>query len=262
MKNISIIIHTRNEESNIRECIISAQLLTSNIIVVDMDSSDDTKTIAINSNVSIKSFPYSQYVEPAREFGINQAQTDWVFILDADERMTKELANEIELIISNDDSSSPTYYTVSRKNIFGKKKWLKFGGWWPDQQIRLIYKPGFISWSKQIHSTPTFKGTKGELQNPILHYFHGDIHDMVEKTMIFEDIESDLLFKANKKANTLTFFRKFLGELYRRLIKHRGFMDGSIGIIESVYQAYSKTITYLFLYEKQHKFDSKKSRSL
>ena len=262
MKNITIIIHTRNEESNIKECIISARILTSNIIIIDMDSSDRTRSIATKNNVLVKSFPYSLYVEPAREFGIKQAQTDWVFILDADERMTEELVNEIELVISHDDSNSPTYYTIARKNIFGNKKWLKNGGWWPDRQIRLICKSEFVSWPKQIHSTPTVKGAPGELKNPILHYFHRDIHEMVQKTLLFEDIESDLLFKANKKANTLTFFRKFLGELYRRLIKHRGFMDGSVGIIESVYQAYSKTITYLFLYEKQHATDTKKSRTL
>ena len=85
---------------------------------------------------------------------------------------------------------------------------------------------------------------------------------MVEKTLLFEDIESDLLYEANKKVTIFTFFRKFLGELYRRLIKHPGFMDGTVGIIECIYQAYSKTITYLFLYEKKYIRDSKKSGSL
>jgi len=262
MKNISVIIHTRNEESNIKDCIASAKLLSNSITVIDMESRDKTASIARKESVIVKSFPYSQYVEPAREFGINQAQTDWVFILDADERMTKELSEEVISIIQYFQENSPTHFFIPRKNIFGKRKWLKHGGWWPDEQIRLIYKPSFISWPKQIHSTPTIKGQKGKLQNSLLHYFHGNIHQMVEKTMIFEDIESDLLFQAGKKVHTLTFFRKFLGELYRRLVKHRGFLDGQVGIIESVYQAYSKTITYLFLYEKQHTHETKKSGSL
>lgn len=79
---------------------------------------------------------------------------------------------------------------------------------------------------------------------------------MVEKTIIYEEIEAELLFKAGRKVSTLTFFRKFFGELYRRLLKRIGFMDGPIGIIEGIYQAHSKTITQLFLYEK------KESRSL
>ena len=88
------------------------------------------------------------------------------------------------------------------------------------------------------------------MHNPIIHYFHGNLESMVEKTIIFEDIESDLLFNAKKEVNISVFFRKFLGELYRRLFRNLGFLDGEIGIIESIYQAFSKTITYIYLYEK------------
>jgi hypothetical protein len=75
----------------------------------------------------------------------------------------------------------------------------------------------------------------------------------LEKTAVYEDIESRLLLDAKREVTTPIFFRKFFGELYRRLLKKAGFMDGSYGIIESFYQAYSKTITYLMLYEKYQK---------
>jgi len=96
----------------------------------------------------------------------------------------------------------------------------------------------------------------GFLKNHLIHLFHGNFEEMVKKTIIFEDIESDLLYKANRNVSTLIFFRKFIGELTRRLFKHVGFLDGTVGIMESVYQAFSKTITYIYLYEK------KKSSSL
>ena len=76
------------------------------------------------------------------------------------------------------------------------------------------------------------------------------VFDLILQILVPEDIEADLLLKAGKQVKTLTFFRKFLGELYRRLIKNFGFLDGEIGIIESIYQAFSKTITYIYLYEK------------
>lgn len=264
MKNpITILIHTHNEEKNIKECIKSARLLSETIIVIDMESTDKTVEIAKTEKVTVKSFPFSHYVEPARAFGIKQAKTDWVFILDADERITPALAQEIMNKIQNDFDRNlqPTHYQVPRKNIFGRKKWLKHGGWWPDHQMRFINTAHFKEWPERIHATPVIEGTMGILEQPILHYFHGDIEQMVNKTMIFEDIESDLLFKAGRKVNTFTFFRKFLGELFRRLILKKGFMDGTIGIIESLYQAYSKTITYLFLYEKYHN-NKKKSRTV
>lgn len=247
MKNkISIIIYTYNEENNIKLCIKSAQLLIDNIIVIDMESTDNTVSLAKKNGANVYSFPFSYYVEPAREFGINQAKTDWVFILDADERITEELKTEIA-----NRTQAIAAYKIPRKNIFGKTKWLRHGGWWPDYQIRLINKQSFKGWPKAIHSTPLIEDEIGHLKTPLLHYFHGDFEKMVDKTIIFENIEADLLYKAGRRSDTLIFFRKFVAELYRRLIKNFGFLDGNIGIMESIYQAFSKTITYLYLYEKK-----------
>jgi len=276
-KAITVLIYTHNEEKNIIDCIMSAKLLSDNVILIDMESQDKTTQIAKEHNVTVYNFPYSQYVEPARKFGIEQAKTNWVFILDADERITEELAKEITTTITQFEIRNSkfeinnkfkinnlklnknyklkienSYYKISRKNIFAGKKWLKHGGWWPDQQIRLINKRFFVDWPTQIHSTPIIKGDRGFLQQPLLHFFHGDLETMVDKTINFENIESDLLLKANKPVATITFFRKFFGELFRRLIVKKGFMDGIIGIMESIYQAFSKTITYLLLYEKKN----------
>lgn len=259
---ITVLIYTRNEEKNIVDCIKSAKLLTNNVILIDMESQDKTIKLAKELGTTVHNFPYAYYVEPARKFGIEQAKTNWVFILDADERMTEELKDEIVKLLNGyivnknnlavEQFNNAAYY-VPRENIFAGKKWLKHGGWWPDQQIRLINKRFFIDWSTQIHSTPKIKGNYGFLQQPLLHLFHGDLETMVEKTINFENIESDLLFKANKTVTVTTFFRKYMGELFRRLIVKKGFLDGIIGIMESIYQAYSKTITYLLLYEKKNR---------
>jgi len=164
--------------------------------------------------------------------------------------MTEKLASEIKETIVE---TKKTYFKVPRKNMFRRKKWLKHGGWWPDEQIRLIKLSSFKSWPHEIHSTPQIDGEMGYLRNSFHHYFHGNLEEMVKKTLVFENIESDLLFHAQKQASVPTFFRKFFGELYRRLFHKQGYLDGKIGIMESVYQAYSKTITYLLLYEKKNR---------
>lgn len=255
MNKISVIIHSLDEEKNIADCINSAKLLTDKTILIDMESTDKTVEIVKSLNVPVFNFPKTNYVEPAREFGINKAKTEWVLILDADERITEELAEEIRIIVNgklliDDNNQQFSHFKIPRRNIFAGVKWLKHGGWSPDYQTRLINKKLFINWPKRIHSTPQIKGNLGYLSNPLIHYFHGDLSEMVKKTVVFEDIESELLYKAGKKTTTKTFFRKFLAELYRRLIKGLGFLDGTFGIIESLYQAFSKTITYLYLYEK------------
>ncbi|NTU46141.1 glycosyltransferase family 2 protein [Candidatus Roizmanbacteria bacterium] len=250
MKNIGVIIQTYNEFHQIEECIRSAQLLTDTISVIDTKSTDNTADKARDLGVSVLSFPFSRYVEPARKFGIINCNAEWVFILDADERITKELAQEIKEAVT---TTKHTHFRVPRTNLFAGSFALKHGGWAPDYQLRLIQKDAFVDWPARIHATPEITGSEGRLQQKLLHYFHGDIEKMVQKTAVFEDIESDLLFKADKPVQTSTFFRKFFGELYRRLGKGQAYRDGTVGIIEALYQAFSKTITYLYLYEKKER---------
>ncbi|MCX7881133.1 MAG: glycosyltransferase family 2 protein [Patescibacteria group bacterium] len=250
-KKLTIIIFTHNEEKNIKDCLTSAKKLTNNIIVIDSESTDKTIEIIKKENIPFFTFPYQYYVEPARNFGIKKATSDWILILDADERITDQLAEEIKNKI-NHYQKNIGGYKIARKNIF-LDKWLKYGGWWPDYQIRLINKNYFLNWPEEIHSTPVIKGKIEFLSTPLIHLQHQGFDQMVNKTIIFEDLEANLLYEGKKRGNTLTFFRKFLGELFRRLIKKAGFLDGTIGIIEAIYQSFSKTITYLFLYEKYQK---------
>lgn len=245
--DLGVVITVYNEEANIKECIESALLLTDNIIVIDTQSTDRTKQIATDMGVKVYSYPYSSYVEPSRNFAIQNVIADWVLILDADERITQGSVDEILRVIRSTDKS---HFLIPRKNIMARKKWLKHGGWYPDYIIRLIKKKDFVNWPKAIHSTPQISGDPGKLENPLIHYFQPSLEFVVNKTATYEDIESDLLFMAHKKVNTIVLFRKFLGELYRRLILRRGFMDGTYGVIQSLYQAFSKTVTYIFLYEK------------
>jgi len=247
--SISVVIYSYNTEKTIEVCIISAELLTSEIMLIDFESTDETVELAEKKGVAVQKIPHSNFVEPARNTGMLNADTDWVFILDDDERITKELAEEILTAIRSDEYS---YYRIPRKEFFAKKVWLKHGGWWPNTQVRLIKKVDFQEWPSQIHSFPKIQGNEGQLKHAFLHYSKNDYFTIVNKTINFENIESDLLFKANKPVNTLTFFRKFLAELYRRMFKWQGYKDGTIGIIESIYQAFSKTITYLYLYEKKN----------
>lgn len=250
---ITVIVYASNDERNIERAVLSAHLLTTNVVLIDIGSTDRTTDIAKRLGAHVVTFEPTPYVELVRMEGIRHAKTDWAFILDSDEVITAELADRITSILTyqKTDIQHPLYsYGIPRKNIFGKSKWLKHGGWWPDFQTRLIKRSALREWPSVIHSTPKIEGARINIREPLMHYSHGDFSQMVHKTIKFEGVESNLLFKAGKQASTITFFRKFLGELYRRLIKQKGFLDGKEGFAESIYQAYSKTVTYLLLYEK------------
>lgn len=248
--SIEIVLTVHNESANLEACIKAAKNLTKNITVIDTESTDETVKLAKSLGVRVLSFPYSKYVEPSRSFAMDSAKADWVFILDADERISKKLGDEIKKTIR---TTKKTHFLVPRKNIVNGKKWLEYGGWYPDYIIRLIEKESFVRWPKAIHSTPKIDGAKGKLKNPLGHDFQPSLEYMVDKTAVYEDMESDLLFNARRKVTVPILFRKFFGELFRRLIQKSGFRDGTYGIIESFYQAFSKTVTYIFLYEKYKK---------
>jgi len=246
--SLTVVFQVHNEEQHIKPAVESAKLLTENIVVMDMESTDETATIARKAGAKVVKIPKAPYVEPVRPLAFSEVPSEWILILDADERMTPELAREIHSVLEQDEF---THFTIPRRNLFAGKKWFKFGGWWPDLQTRLIKHSAYISWPKEIHSTVQVNGKRGQLNSPFLHLFHGNLSEMVDKTIKFENQESQLLFAAKRPVSMATFPRKFLGELYRRLFKQQGFRDGPYGLIESVYQAYSKTITWLLLYEKK-----------
>ncbi len=254
MNEITIIIHSYSS-SGLLDCVKSALLVTKNIHIIGEEKRDDVKEFLSQYKIRVVPFPNQGIVEPARNFGIQQVNTPWVFLLDADEVITPELVPEIKEATKD---KSYGLYQVPRREILFHSYWLKYGGWYPNYQTRLIQISKFIQWPAFIHSTPEINGEKGRLYNPILHYSQNNISEIVSRTTVFESNEANLLYKAKRKTSVIIFFRKFFGELFRRLIKWQGFRDGTIGIIESVYQAFSKTITYIFLYEKQ----KNKGRSL
>lgn len=255
-ESITVVLTVYNEQHHIKECIENARNLTSSIIVVDTESTDDSVKIARSLNVPVYSHPYKKYVEPSRNYAISKVRTEWFFIIDADERFSPELIKEIKQTIQTTDK---THFTITKKNIFAGTWPLKYGGWQGDSMIRMIKTDAFVNWPVAIHSTPKIHGELGHLQALLDHHFHPNLENMVNKTAIYENMEAKLLHKARRAVSTTIFFRKFFGELYRRLIKWQGYKDGAPGVIESVYQAYSKTVTYLYLYEKYYRSHEKSS---
>lgn len=247
MNELTVVLTVYNEENHIRACIENARKLTSNIVIVDTESTDSTVRLAQEIGLSVLTHPYTRYVEPTRNFAISQVKTNWFFILDADERFSEELIAEIRTTLPQTDK---THFKITKKNIFAGLWWLKHGGWNADTMIRCIRKDAFVNWPPDIHSTPVIHGEGGHFKALLDHHFHPSLENMVTKTALYEDMESNLLYQAGRPVSVPIFFRKFFGELSRRLIKQQGFRDGIPGVISSVYQAYSKTVTYLFLYEK------------
>ncbi|MBL7078630.1 glycosyltransferase family 2 protein, partial [Candidatus Shapirobacteria bacterium] len=153
--SISVVVNTLNEEKNLSRCLSSVEKLADEIVVVDMYSDDQTREIARKFGARVFLHEKLNYVEPARNFAIEKARGKWIFILDADEKITSSLAKKLKEIAWA-DKGEIDYVLIPRKNIiFGK--WIQNSRWWPDYLPR-FFKKGKIDWPAQIHQQPELKG--------------------------------------------------------------------------------------------------------
>lgn len=193
-----------------------------------------------------------------RNEGARRAKGDWLIYVDSDEEVTSALKKEIlEKIVNCKLKIENCAFAIPRTNILLGKR-MRWGGWWPDYVLRLIKKDALIGWEGELHEQPKLKKAVdlriGKLKNPLIHNSHRNLEEMVEKTNAWSEIEARLLFKANHpKMNVLRFFSAGAREFWFRGIIKLGFLDGTVGVIEVIYQTYSRMITYAKLWELQMK---------
>ena len=188
-KGISVVINTLNEEVNIRACIESVFDIADEIVVCDMYSDDDTVKIANEFGSVIVFHEKTGYVEPARNFAISQAKYEWVLVLDADERMTVNLANMLVQQTFDDNFEVVTFWI--RYWFFGD--WVMNGGFFEGKKIRFFKKKAFLNDSLSIDENILHNGFMSLLRNPkqihlgqdyyIDHYAYDTIEKYFSKTL-------------------------------------------------------------------------------
>lgn len=246
---ISVIIIAKNAENLIVKTLQSVTWVDE-IVLIDTGSTD--KTIDIAQKYKAKIFKTNKGGFPDwRNFGSKKANSEWILYVDSDEQVPELLKEEIIKTINTDTNYSA--YAIPRlNNILGKN--LKYGGWYPDYVLRLIKKDSLIRWEGNLHEQPIIKGDVGKLKNHFNHITHRSISEMLQKTIIWSDIEAKLMFQANHpKMNLVRFFTAVFREFWKRGVKKLGFLDGKIGFIEVVYQMFSVFISYAKLWELQEK---------
>jgi len=256
---LSVVIIAKNEEEKIGDCIKSC-VWADEVLVIDNDSIDKTASIArkLGAKVIKASGDYTLKYSKLRNIGLNKAKGKWIFYVDADERVTPKLKNEILSLLSKVKSqkSKVNSYAMPRRNIVLGKE-LKHGGWWPDYVKRLYLKSKLKGWKGDLHEEPEFKGAMGHLGNSLIHIKEAKLEDMVKKTNGWSELEAKAMFDANHpKMNVVRFSTAMFREFWLRFIKKQAFLDGGEGIIFGLYQVWSRFISYAKLWELQNKHDT------
>lgn len=251
---ISAVINVRNEAENLDKCLKSIRSIADELIVVDMNSSDNSVEIAKKYGAKIFPYRFLKVVEPARNFALSKATGKWILLLDPDEYLGKSLKKELIAITKRPDVD---YVKIPRKNIiFGK--WIKHSRCWPDYLIR-FFKKGTVSWNKEIHSQPITKGSCLTLldseQLAIRHNNYPNISTFILRALRYSGIQAEELKSADYKVKTSDFILKPIQEFNSRFFAAEGYKDGLHGLIFCLLQSMAVALTYIRLWEKQGSVD-------
>ncbi|OGH53681.1 MAG: hypothetical protein A3G15_03075 [Candidatus Levybacteria bacterium RIFCSPLOWO2_12_FULL_40_10] len=242
---LSVVILTKNEENNILDCVESVSGL-SEIIIVDDYSEDRTLELIKNlnkRNVKIFRNHLNSDFSKQRNFGLSLAKNEWVLFLDADERLSEDLASEISNFefpprlrsgraIPNDIKG---FYIKRRDIIWGRK--LNYGETGDIKLLRLARK-GEGKWVGRVHETWEIKGRVGQLEHELLHYPHQTILEFLEEINYYSTIRAEELAQDGERVWALSIIlypkAKFVLNYFLKL----GFLDGLAGLVVALMMSF------------------------
>lgn len=240
---ISVLIITKNEEEVLEECLRSVNSFAKEIIVVDSNSTDKTIIIAKKFTKKITSGKYASFKEKRME-ALKHASEEWIFFLDADERVSPALAEEIKQEIAKKDMYNG-YYIPFKHYFLGK--WLKNGGWYPSYLPRLA-KREKASITNPIHELLCIDGKTGYLKNDMIHIGDTSLFKRVAKTNMYTTMQAEQLYH-QKQESIQVLILKLCSLPLLRFIKiyfiKMGFLDGVHGFMRAYLYMYTWFLVYM-----------------
>lgn len=247
MSKITGVVIAKNEEKMLAKCLDSLAFCDQ-VIVVDTGSTDATIEIATKKHANVYSIIEDDFSK-IREFAASKVRTGWLVYVDADERVSKELAGEITKVVTKDDKGLGAYRVVRQNYYLGNHHWPQ-----KERLERVFRKANLKGWRGVLHETAQVEGEIGELTGLLTHFTHRDLSEMVNKTNLWSEKEAKLRFDiSHPPVVWWRFPRVMVQAWYRSYITERGWKAGTAGVVESLYQMFSIFITYAKLWELQQK---------
>lgn len=245
--NLSVVIHTYNEAHHIVDCINSARF-ADEVVVVDNESTDNTVSLARANGARIETFSgYHGYPEPARVYGLTCLKGDWVFILDADERISPELAEEIQKIIKQQHAADG--YLIPIRNFhFGR--WLKHGNLYPDLHLRFFKRSKGGYPEVGLHRGIVVNGKVEALTLDILHFSYRDITHYFQKLNTYTTVEAERLVEKQHQPTGYDIVIKPWHRFIKAYVFQGGFKDGLEGWLFHMFSAFYVMVSEVKAWEQ------------
>jgi glycosyltransferase involved in cell wall biosynthesis len=244
---VTVTIITLNESEHIAAAIDTAAW-ADEILVVDSGSTDDTVPLATAAGARVMSRTWPGYVDQ-KNYAASVASNDWIFSLDADERITPALASEIRGIV--DGNPAQRAFRVPRVT-FHLGRWVRTTDFYPDYQTRLYDRRAARWQGKYVHESVAADGAVGQLKNELQHYSFRDLSDQLDRINRYSSLAARQMYEGGRRAGALDLLVHPPAAFLRNYVLRGGFADGVAGLTISLVNAYSVLVKYAKLWELQH----------
>lgn len=243
---LSAVLITRNEARRLDECLASLAWVDE-IVVVDSGSDDNTVEIARRYTDMVFQIPWRGF-GPQKQAAVELASNDIILSIDADERVTTELAEEIENILKQGFFASG--YLLPRRTFVGSKE-IRHCGWYPDYTVRLFDRNRGRFSDDPVHERVVAEGSIGCCKAALLHYSFSGIDDMLSKMRLYTDISARHLFSKGRRCRIFDISLRPLFAFFKTFILKAGVLDGVAGLTVASLNAISVFVKYIKLRELQ-----------
>ncbi len=246
---ISVTIITRNEEASIAACVQSLSW-ADEIIVLDSGSTDKTVEIAREMGAKVSVTDDWPGFGPQKNRALEMATGDWIFSIDADERVTPELAAEIRAVVESPDAK-PGYEMPRLSSYCGR--YMRHSGWWPDYVTRLFRRGQARFSDSLVHERLVVDGPVGRLNSTLMHESFRSLEDVLEKVNRYSSLSAEQMSLAGRRGGVVSAVLHGLGAFFRTYILKAGIFDGREGFMLAVSNAEGAYYKYvkLFLRNRQ-----------
>lgn len=245
---ITAIIPTYNEEDFIEDAIKSVSF-ADEIIVIDSYSTDNTVVLAKKHNIRLIQRVFDDF-STQKNFAIDQASNDWIYILDADERVTPSLREEILKAVKS-PKEFVGFYVYRTFYFIGRK--MKYSGWQRDKVVRLFLKKHCRYNGKLVHETIITEGKLGYFETKLEHYSYRGFDHYINKLNQYAWLQAQQLQRNGIKVGVFHILIKPLTRFFIHYFIRLGFLDGFPGFVISVTQSYAVLTRYIKLWLLNHK---------
>jgi len=246
---ISAKVNVFNEEENIAGVCETVDW-ADELVVVDSDSTDRTVELAREYTDKIFNIPFEGYKQK-HEFSDSKTSGDWIFWIDADERLTPELRESILALKERDPSTLPDGFRIARR-AFYLGRWIKHSGWYPDYVMRLYRKEGSYWDGIAPHQIAHVKGEVETLKGELLHYTKQSVADHHRVTERYAYFAAKHYFENGKNAGLTDLALRPVFAFIRTYLLKLGFLDGIPGVVIAWFTAYGVFLKYAMLWEMRN----------